>query len=152
MVFWVFWNFIFVRFSQKPSKNNSHNNLNDHFQTLTSDFILQCRYFLIALAYNCILNASCVLMFAVYSGVMDCWPYGEIVCQAQVSQSKTENNFQCVIDREFIWVMEVYFQFRFRIRLKCIISYLNIQVGASTHQSLRRGPNAVVAPCTILLT
>jgi hypothetical protein len=50
---------------------------------------VQSRYFLIAMSYNCILNGCATMMFSVYPGIMDCWPYGEIVCEAQVSQYYT---------------------------------------------------------------
>ena len=44
----------------------------------------QPRYFLIAMAYNCTLNGTFTILFSIYPGLMSCWPFGEVVCQAQV--------------------------------------------------------------------
>ena len=32
------------------------------------------------------------MMFAIYTGVVNCWPYGEIICQAQVCIQNTLGN------------------------------------------------------------
>jgi len=58
---------------------------------------VQCRYFLIAMSYNCILNGCCVLMFSTYTGIMDCWPFGEIVCQAQAILFGALNQHFCIL-------------------------------------------------------
>lgn len=58
---------------------------------------VQSRYLLIAMSYNCILNGCCILMFSIYPGIMDCWPFGDLVCQAQAVLYGALNQHFCIL-------------------------------------------------------